>query len=245
MVDIKRYLKTIGVTQSDLASHLSISRPTLDSYIEQYEADGKLDKERYNIIFSRLFSSENVGRTEFDARLKSIEYLLDRDKRLNTDGLSPKDADIVSKIHLTMLSDLENGMADGKIYQFILLLLRNYKKNIQLCEYAHYIADLNLKLEDEMSDLDKRYYAFFFKAMSPLGDGMPQFNQASFEEFMKKRSIIQEEKNKALERTRKGVQEKIKELIRRAQTELEEEGAEITEDAVLGKLLNGNGEYRN
>ena len=51
-MDIKRYLRGIGITQTDLANRLHLSRPTLDSYISQYEKTGKLSKKKYELILA-------------------------------------------------------------------------------------------------------------------------------------------------------------------------------------------------
>ena len=57
-MDIKRYLRGIGITQTELANKLHLSRPTLDSYISQYEKTGKLSKKKYELIFDSLFGDK-------------------------------------------------------------------------------------------------------------------------------------------------------------------------------------------
>ena len=53
MYNIKQYLKDIGITQKEFAERLGLSRPTLDTYIDMFEGNQTIPKERYDIIFNR------------------------------------------------------------------------------------------------------------------------------------------------------------------------------------------------
>ena len=52
--EIKTVRTKLGLTQKEFADLLGLSRPTLDNYIDLYEAGEKLPKERYQIIFDDL-----------------------------------------------------------------------------------------------------------------------------------------------------------------------------------------------
>ena len=53
---IKDFLKKYKITLKELSEILNLSRPTLNSYIEQYELDGKISNNYYNTIFTKIFS---------------------------------------------------------------------------------------------------------------------------------------------------------------------------------------------
>ena len=78
MQNIKQYLKDVGITQKEFAERIGLSRPTLDTYIEMYEHGQAIPKERYDIIFKRLFDNENNSANIFFDNLQNLEALLKR-----------------------------------------------------------------------------------------------------------------------------------------------------------------------
>ena len=55
----------MGITQKEFSERMGLSRPTLDAYIEMFENGKTIPKERYEIIFRRLFDSGNDSVAEF------------------------------------------------------------------------------------------------------------------------------------------------------------------------------------
>ena len=90
MQNIKQYLKDVGITQKEFAERIGLSRPTLDTYIDMYEHGQTIPKERYDIIFKRLFDNENNAEKIFFDNLKNLEGLLKRDRQYGTSDLEPK-----------------------------------------------------------------------------------------------------------------------------------------------------------
>lgn len=80
-MDIKRYLKKIEVTQTELARQLHLSRPTLDSYITQYENTGSLPKEKFKIIFDELFGGTELTKQDFMRSLLDFAELISQDRK--------------------------------------------------------------------------------------------------------------------------------------------------------------------
>ncbi|WP_368651445.1 winged helix-turn-helix transcriptional regulator [Lactococcus raffinolactis] len=70
-MDIKIQIKKYGLTQSEIADMLHISRPTLNSYIKQYEEKERVSNEKYDIVFNELFSKE-LDIEEFKETLESF-----------------------------------------------------------------------------------------------------------------------------------------------------------------------------
>ena len=56
--------------------------PTLNQYIELFETGKKIENERYNIIFKRLFSDRTASKELFDQKMKAVKFLLERDKNM-------------------------------------------------------------------------------------------------------------------------------------------------------------------
>ena len=59
-----------------------MSRPTLDTYIEMFESGQTIPKERYDIIFKRLFDYDNCSAEEFAKNFQQVENLLSRDQNM-------------------------------------------------------------------------------------------------------------------------------------------------------------------
>ena len=51
---IKDILKENNVKLIELSNTLSISRPTLNSYIDEFEKEGKISNEEYNSFFRKI-----------------------------------------------------------------------------------------------------------------------------------------------------------------------------------------------
>ncbi len=57
-------------------------RPTLNQYIELFETGKKIENERYNIIFKRLFSDRSVSKELFNQKMRAVKFLLEREKNM-------------------------------------------------------------------------------------------------------------------------------------------------------------------
>ena len=76
---IKQILQRAGVTLAQFASDLSISRPTLDSYIAAFDNGSKISNSFYQDIFDFLFEDQQMQAEEFSRRYKYMrEYYGDR-----------------------------------------------------------------------------------------------------------------------------------------------------------------------
>lgn len=237
-MNINNYLKRIDVTKVDLAKELKLSRPTLNLYIEQFELGKKIENERYDIIFNRLFSNEKMERAEFDKRLESVKFLLDRDKRYDIGRLSPESADMVSRIHNMLIEDLSDNQWNKKVYDAIIILLDNYRENSLLKEIACYYSDLNS--DSDLTGLDeksKAYYSYFNKCIRGVEAKPPKFDLDEYELFLDRKKEI---KNKRDERNRnktKNIQQLMKKIIGEVDKEYKEKGVELSEEEMLGEVI--------
>ena len=75
---IKTILKNNSVTLSEFADLLSITRPTLDSYIKTYDYSGYLTNQTFNNVFEFLFANPSISNEEFAERYAYIKRFFGR-----------------------------------------------------------------------------------------------------------------------------------------------------------------------
>lgn len=232
-MDIKEYLKKVGISKQEFANEIRLSRPTLDSYIDIYEKGETISKDRYQIIFTNLFEKE-LDAEIFRKKLDSLKRLLDRDERLGTDKLEAKAADVVSRINNRMLDDMSKEDWNISVYIFIDMLIKNYRNNEIFEKLSEYFVYLNrTKLEDDILDEQIPYFAQFYKAFSSLRDNPTLYDDEDFCDFMNRREqliIDRENENKKKE-------ENIKDLVGEAIKKIEDSGNEVTETEILNVIL--------
>lgn len=141
-MNIKLTLKKYGITLTDFARAIFISRPTLNIYIEEFEDKGTLPDERYSILFNKLFK-EAKNKEEFESYMHSYNNLLAKEKILNTYDLPPEKSDMISLIIEAMRRDLKNEESNENIYKFILFIISSYTSLTIFEELANYFLSLN------------------------------------------------------------------------------------------------------
>ena len=236
-MNINQYLKSIGKTKKDLADELGLSRPTLNLYIDRFETGKKIDNERYELIFKRLFSDRIVSKELFEKKMDAVKYLLERDKKYDIGSLTPESADIVASIHNIMVNDMSIDGWDRKVYESIIIFLTRYRKDDFFRELSGYFFDLNSDSDlSDISDQTKVYYSNFYKCFRDLIDH-PVLDLIEFDSFLERKAQL------SLERAKKNAQksEKIKEIINKKIKEVEQEffdkGIELSEEEVLTELI--------
>ena len=137
-MDIKEYLKSIHMTQKELADRLGLSRPTLDTYIQMFQMDEPLPRDKYQVVFEQLFTKPLKGDKEFRETLDKYALFLKQEQVLGTNGMSTEASYIMSLVTQEIKKDLSKNDSKIDIYVFINLLICNYRKNpilMQLVEY--------------------------------------------------------------------------------------------------------------
>ena len=232
-MNINQYLKNVGVTKTELASEIGLSRPTLNQYIKQFEMGQTIDNERYDIIFRRLFWDENESGELFKKRLEGVKFLLERDRKYDIGSLEPEAADIVAQIHNQMVQDMSQDGWNKKVYDTILIFLNGYKNNPVISELAGYFSDLNRDSAlEELPESTKAYYAYFYKYFREIVERPPEFDQDAYEDFVERKKEIlrdrEENNNKAAEKVKAMIEEALKEL----EKEYQEKGESATEEEI-------------
>ena len=233
MVNIKKYLKNVGITQKEFAERIGLSRPTLDTYIEMFESGQVIPKERYNIIFKRLFSVQDFSAKEFERNLQQIENLLNRDQKYGTSDLSPEAADYVSLIVRNMTKDFKTDDWNKDVYTFINILISNYHENeifLHLVEYFIYLN--NIREIEDIKESQKSYFANMFKTFHDLLEKPDSYDEADYQAFLNRCIEIKtQKKNKRDERNNN-----LKERIQMMVAEYEKKGIDLNEEEIIEEI---------
>ena len=235
MCNIKKYLKEVGVTQKEFAERIGLSRPTLDTYIEMFECGQTLPKERYDIIFKRLFDSKTVSAKEFENTLQQLENLLNRDQKYGTSDLSPEAADYVSLIVRNMTKDFKVDGWNKDVYTFINILISNYRNNEifkQLVEYFIYLN--NIKEINSIEENQKPYFANLYKTFHGLINEPKIYEVEDYQAFISRCIEIKDEKKKQNNERKDKLKKKIQTMI----IEYEKKGMDLSEVEILEEIKN-------
>lgn len=212
-MDIKNNLKELNITQSDFASCLRLSRPTLGAYIEVFEKGEAIQKEKYNIIFHALFDNK-LSKEEFQSKLDTYAYMLERDDKMGVTDLSPTETDKVTTIVNNVIQDLKQGNYSEDIYSFIVMILNNYRREKLFKLLAEYFVALNT--DCEIRDDQKRYFANFYKMMSTVKNNPDNYNCADYEAFLQRREQVNAERMSHNEELKKAMLEKADKILKDA-----------------------------
>lgn len=229
MVNIKDYLKSVGISKIEFAEKLKISRPTLDTYISLFEEGSTIPKERYQIIFETLFTEELERERFFDEYL-GLLGLLDRDEKLGVNNLDVGAADMISQIKNHMYEDMSSGNWNKEVYSFIDMLIVNYKQNDVFSKLAEYFYFLNYsEIGTEPSKEQMAYFANFYKTFHFVKKCKDVYEEKDLHKLQKRRDEIVTER---IQKT-KEKQEKIKQIVAKVMDDMEQQGIEVTYDSVL------------
>lgn len=233
MQNVKQYLKEVGLTQKDFAERIGLSRPTLDAYIDMYESGQTIPKERYDIIFKKLFDVEDCSSERFNEKLLQVEGLLSRDKRFGTSDLEPEAADYVSLIVRNMHADFKEPDWSKDIYTFINILIKNYRDNEIFKHLAEYFVYLNGRRNVEtIKESQKPYFANIYKTLRNLTDNPNRYDEEDYKAFLGRCEEIRESKKQRNNEQKERIRERVQKMI----SEYEEKGVDLSEEEIVEVL---------
>lgn len=237
-MNISKYLKDIGKTKTELAEELGLSRPTLNLYIELFEEGKRIENERYDIIFDRLFSGRLVNRELFDRKMESVKFLLERDRRYDIGLLSTEAADIVAKIHNIMVDDLSTDGWDRKVYDAVIVFLTRYREDIVFHELSKYFSDLNSDSDlSDISELSKAYYSQFYSFFRYIVNEHPQLDLDNYGAFLVRRSQLSKERAKRNAQRTENIKELISDKLKEVERDFLENGIDASEEELITELV--------
>ena len=233
MQNIKQYLKDVGITQKEFAERIGLSRPTLDTYIDMYEHGQTIPKERYDIIFKRLFDNENNAEKIFFDNLKNLEGLLKRDRQYGTSDLEPKAADYVSLIVRNMNHDFRKEGWNKDVYTFINILITNYRSNEVFQQLVEYFIVLNgIKSVESIKSEQIPYFANLFKIFHNLCEHPSEYVENDYKAFLSRCEEIKKDKTKKADKRKNNLKNRIQNMI----TDYEKKGIELTEEEIIEEI---------
>lgn len=211
---IKEKLKKMDVRLIEFAKELEISRPTLDSYINIFEAGEKINSEKHQLIFEKLFNDGIESKEEFYEILNKYQKLLERDKVLGTFDYPPKTTDLITSIFEQMKADVQTKEYEEDIYTFINILLRSYKKDSIFLKFARYFLYLNniKELRDSVKG-DREFLSNCYKLMRMEKEKKLTFDEEYYNNFLCRIREIEEDKEKKSKEKSKIIQEEINKKI--------------------------------
>lgn len=182
-MDIKEYLKSIHMTQKELADRLGLSRPTLDTYIQMFQTRKPLPRDKYQVVFEQLFTEPARSESGFRETLDEYTLFLKQEQVLGTSGMGTEESYIMSLVIREIKKDLSRSDADKDIYVFINLLLHNYRKNPELKQMIEYFLLLySRKNVSDIAENDKIFLSNFHNMIQNKEKLV--FRQAAFQDLL-------------------------------------------------------------
>lgn len=207
---IKEFLKKYKITLKELADILEISRPTLNSYISQYEVDNKISNEYYQNIFKEIFSKKWKEKIEI---IEEIKHLKNNKNKLNQD-YSEENLELINSIKEKMYIDMKGEKEVLPLYKFINSVLYNYNIDEGLTGYIDYNLFLNgLKKLDNISSEEKILVSNIYPIMRKYVNKELLFNEQGYKLFIDRIEEIRKMREIENERIENEFKEKVKQEL--------------------------------
>ena len=212
---IREFLKRYKLTLKELAEILELSRPTLNTYIEQFEKGEKISNNLYQHIFTEIFLKEWKARLEIIDRIKELKTSFNiKDVNMDEEYCS-ENLELIDSIKEKMYRDMKGAKEVLPLYKFINSVLYNYNGDTGLTGYIDYNLYLNsLKNIDEIEENEKILISNIYPIMSNHVKNNLEFNEEGYSLFLKRVKEIQkfreEESLRIEEEFRKKIREELK-----------------------------------
>lgn len=230
-MSIKEILRRNNISLSEFATVLGISRPTLNAYIDMYDNGKKIPKEKYQRIFSILFSNERLN--DFQTNYSEICNFANYD---NND-LNNKKGVLKEKILTTTLEninqDFKSDDCDVDVYKFINILLSSYKREPLFSHVVRYFLILNGKIDYHSVDFEEeKYLLYYFELFSKDMHNNLDYSYMLHKEFINRINQLKKNKNKKNDTIE---QRLLKEIKREIQI-IQDLGIELSDDELIDFL---------
>ena len=210
---IKDFLKRYKLTLKEFAELLELSRPTLNSYIEQYEMDGKIQNNYYNNIFKEIFSQDWKEKEEIVEKINSLKTLTSKKESVEEEYCL-ENIELINSIKEKMYRDMKGKKEVLPLYKFINSVLYNYNTDEGLTGYIDYNLYLNgLKDIKDISEKEKTLVSEIFPIMKKHVKNELQFNSEGYASFLERIEEIKRFRKLESERIEREFREKIREEL--------------------------------
>lgn len=185
---IKEKIKLLGINMVDLSNMMEVSRPTLYSYINQYNSNKYISNAKYQYIFENLFNENLKTREEFINKLNYYKSLYS--KKISIDHSEKEQSLIIDNIIKKMKRDIHNEDYDESIYVFINMIIKDYKKQEIFKLIAEYFLSLNSNYFEKDRHKNKIFISNFYELMYKHNKNELLFNEKYYEIFLKRQREI-------------------------------------------------------
>jgi len=176
-----KILKENNVKLIELSNILNISRPTLNSYIDEFEKEGKITNEEYDSFFKKISKKSYLSREELFGDINEFkEFLM---KKKYGDFL-PENLRLLQSIYRKIYKDMKGKNKVVAIYKFLESAINNYGEDKALSGYINYTLYLNgLKDIKEITADDKILVSNIFPIMKKYEKSELEINDEGLKEF--------------------------------------------------------------
>ena len=204
---IKNILKENNVKLIELSSILNISRPTLNSYIDEFEREGKISNKEYDSFFKKILKKTYTCREELFGDINEFkEFLI---KKKYGDFL-PENLNLLQSIHNKIYKDMKGKNEVVAIYKFIESAINNYGEDKVLSGYINYTLYLNgLKDIKEITADDKILVSNIFPIMKKYEKSELEINDEGLKDFYSRVDEIKKVRETRYQKFEKELKEKL------------------------------------
>ena len=206
---IKDILKENSVKLIELSNILDISRPTLNSYIDEFERNGKISNKEYNSFFKKISEKSYKNREEL---LRDINELRETLVNKKFSDLLPENLILLQNIYDKIYEDMKGKDKVVPIYKFIDSAINNYGEDKALSGYINYTLYLNgLKEIKEITTDDKILVSNIFPIIKKYEKSQLKMNDEGLREFYNRVNEIKKVREERYQKFEKALKEKLME----------------------------------
>lgn len=204
---IKDILKENNVKLIELSNILDISRPTLNSYIDEFEREGKISNKEYDSFFKKISKKNFKSKEELLGDINGFRELLVNKK---FSDLLPENLRLLKNIYDKIYEDMKGKDKVVPIYKFIDSAINNYGEDKALSGYINYTLYLNgLKEIKEITTDDKILVSNIFPIMKKYERSQLKMNDEGLKEFYNRVDEIKKIREERYQKFEKALKEKL------------------------------------
>ena len=204
---IKDILKENNVKLIELSNILDISRPTLNSYIDEFEREGKISNKEYDSFLKKISKKNYESKEELLGDINEFRELLVNKK---FSDLLPENLRLLKNIYDKIYEDMKGKDKVVPIYKFIDSAINNYGEDKALSGYINYTLYLNgLKEIKEITTDDKILVSNIFPIMKKYERSQLKMNDEGLKEFYNRVDEIKKIREERYQKFEKALKEKL------------------------------------
>ena len=191
----------------ELSNILDISRPTLNSYIDEFEREGKISNKEYDSFFKKISKKNYESKEELLGDINEFRELLVNKK---FSDLLPETLRLLKNIYDKIYEDMKGKDKVVPIYKFIDSAINNYGEDKTLSGYINYTLYLNgLKEIKEITTDDKILVSNIFPIMKKYESSQLKMNDEGLKEFYNRVDEIKKIREERYQKFEKALKEKL------------------------------------